>query len=240
MGLNTLIFVDTNIFLDLYRSGTGGDANLALLKHLDANHEKLIVTDQVEMEFKRNRQHIVKGAIDSLKVQPKTSTIPSFLTESQAQKMVDRHRAEFNKQIAKLQLRLQRALYQPAQNDPVYQIAQRLFTSEAACRLCRDDDAKYEVREKAERRFRMGYPPRKPNDTSYGDAINWEWIIKSANEKSARIVIVSRDTDYGVVYNNKPILNDWLLQEFRDRVSKARKITLTNRLAVPSGKLACQ
>lgn len=52
MALNTLIFVDTNILLDLYRVRSGGDANLELLRHLETNQEKLIVTDQVEMEFR--------------------------------------------------------------------------------------------------------------------------------------------------------------------------------------------
>lgn len=146
MPLDTLIFVDTNIFLDLYRVRSGGDANLELLSHLDTIPQKLIVTDQVEMEFKRNRQHIVKTAIDGLKpIQAANISVPSFLTESQPGKMLNKHRADFNDQQAKLKGRLERALADPAQHDPVYQIAQRLFTSDVACRLCREDEAKYEL-----------------------------------------------------------------------------------------------
>lgn len=233
MALNTLIFVDTNILLDLYRVRSGGDANLELLRHLETNQEKLIVTDQVEMEFKRNRQQIVKAAIDNLKpIQAASYPIPSFLTESQPGKMLDKNRADFNEQQAKLKARLERALAHPAQHDPVYQIAQRIFTSDSACRLGRENEAKYEVWKKAERRFSMGYPPRKSADTSYGDAINWEWIVRSAIDKNARVVIVSRDSDYGVTHNSRPMLNAWLLQEFRERVGKTRKVVLTNRLAV--------
>lgn len=184
------------------------------------------------MEFKHNRQQIVRAAITSLKIQPKDYSIPSFLADSQAQKMLDRHRADFNNQITKIQKRLERALTHPTQNDPVYQVAQRMFTSDLASRLDRDDDVKYKIRDKAERRFLMGYPPRKAADSSYGDPINWEWIVHVAEEKKARIVIVSRDSDYGVSYKSRPTLNDWLLQEFRDRVSKKGKILLTNRLTV--------
>src|SRR5205807_5192124 len=47
----------------------------------------------------------------------------------------------------------------------------------------------------------------------------------------AEMVIVSRDSDYGVTFEDQTFLNDWLLQEFRDRVSKQRKITLFTRLS---------
>src|SRR5580765_7471463 len=44
-------------------------------------------------------------------------------------------------------------------------------------------------------------PPRKPNDTSMGDAINWEWIVECAKTLNGSVIIVSRDRDYGVTYN---------------------------------------
>jgi hypothetical protein len=80
----------------------------------------------------------------------------------------------------------------------------------------------------------LGYPPRKAGDVSIGDAINWEWIIWCAqnSNKNHHILIVSRDGEYGVAYEDKVILNDWLRREFKDRISQKRKIELTNRLTV--------
>src|SRR5439155_27205632 len=87
------------------------------------------------------------------------------------------------------------------------------------------------IRRRAFRRFIQGFPPRKNDDTSMGDAINWEWIVHCAKESKAEIVIVSRDSDYGVAFEKQTFLNDWLLQEFKDRVSQQRKITLFTRLS---------
>ena len=63
-----------------------------------------------------------------------------------------------------------------------------------------------------------------------GDAVNWEWMIHCANELDRDIVIVSRDSDYGVKWEHDAILNDWLRQEFAERVGRKRTITLTPRL----------
>ena len=48
--MNTLLFIDTNILLDFYRVRSR-DAGFSTLRHLDQNHERLITTGQVEMEF---------------------------------------------------------------------------------------------------------------------------------------------------------------------------------------------
>ena len=50
-----LIFIDTNIFLDFYRMRVRGE-NVDWLKKIDDNIERMISTDQVEMEFKKHRQ----------------------------------------------------------------------------------------------------------------------------------------------------------------------------------------
>ena len=87
------------------------------------------------------------------------------------------------------------------------------------------------IRRQAWRRFMLGYPPRKSGDTSIGDAVNWEWIVQCAKESGNDVVIVSRDSDYGVSMDRVQYLNDWLSEEFKDRVSRKRSIRLTGRLA---------
>src|SRR6202035_1447324 len=116
-------------------------------------------------------------------------------------------------------------------NDPVYKAAQRLFHRDSPLVLTRENRVKRQIRGRAMRRFLSGCPPRKPNDTSMGDAINWEWMIECANAESAGLVIVSRDFDYGVDFEGKHYLNEHLRQEFSDRVSKKRKVVLCRLLS---------
>lgn len=54
MAIKNLRFVDTNIWLDFYRARK--DAGLALLAHAEAVADRIIVTYQLETEFKKNRQ----------------------------------------------------------------------------------------------------------------------------------------------------------------------------------------
>ncbi|MDD5596846.1 MAG: PIN domain-containing protein [Victivallaceae bacterium] len=83
--------------------------------------------------------------------------------------------------------------------------------------------------------FNRAYPPRKKKDTSCGDRINWEWClhcVKNIDDDSQThdLVIVSRDSDYGITYNGQSYINDWLRKEFAEKISRKRKIILTNSL----------
>ena len=126
---------------------------------------------------------------------------------------------------------MQRALNDPTHGDPVYQICQRCFHKTDEISLLRETKVKRKIVRQAFRRFLFGCPPRKKNDTSIGDAINWEWIVECANACQAEIHIVSRDTDYGITLEEKSYLNDHLRQEFKERVSKKRNIFLHTKLA---------
>ena len=72
MPSDRLLFVDTNIWLDFYRSQTGG--GLSLLERLEGVKDQIIMTYQVEIEFKGNRQHII---FDSYKALKPPSQIPN-------------------------------------------------------------------------------------------------------------------------------------------------------------------
>lgn len=225
-----LVFIDTNIYLDFYRYRN--DLSLSLLKRLDNNHDRIITTAEVEMEYKKNRQKVILEALHSIRPQSGGKlNIPSFLKESKYRKTSLRLVKEWDTLANKLLTRTEKLLQSPGRYDPVYKILQRLFKSRASCHLNRGNRMRKEIREKAQKRYILGYPPRKPNDTSIGDAINWEWIIYCANQCQDNIVLISRDSDYGAFEKNNYYLNDWLIQEFKERVSHKRSITLTGRLA---------
>src|SRR5256886_17448570 len=78
----------------------------------------------------------------------------------------------------------------------------------------------------------MGLSCRTSGITSLGDSINWEWIVHCAinSEDYHNVLIVSRDSDFGVTYGGKATLNDWLYREFKERVSRKRGIELTQKL----------
>lgn len=230
--METLIFIDTNILLDFYRI-RGSDIGLSLLKHIDDNHHKIITANQVEMEFKKNRQKVILDSINRIKTPDWAGlTPPAYLSETQPAKLIDKNKKELTKQQKALKRRLESILKNPVRNDPVYQCLQRLFKNGNEFNLNRKKKIRKTIRSLAWKRFFLGYPPRKKDDTSMGDAVNWEWVIQCAKDSGKHIIIVSRDSDYGIFYNGQPILNDALQQEFKERVSSKRKLILTDRLTV--------
>jgi predicted nucleic acid-binding protein len=223
-----LLFIDTNILLDFYR--VRHEAGLKLLHALDGIHDRLITTYQVEMEFKRNRHAAIAESLKTLKDR---DAVPhaAFLAGTRSAEALDKRIRGANAAISGFRDRLVKVLANPTRHDPVYRVVQRLFTHATALNLKRDNPIRRTIKRQAFRRFVLGYPPRKSGDTSMGDALNWEWIVKVAQDTGSHILVVSRDSDYGIEHAGRQYINDWLLQEFRDRVSKKRQLVLFTRLA---------
>lgn len=156
---------------------------------------------------------------------------PALVADFQATKMVEKKKKELLAQQRKVNEKIQSVLSDPTHHDPVYQTLQRLFKHTSPFSLSRDKKDRFKIRNLARKRFSLGYPPRKQSDTSIGDAINWEWIVRCSIDSGKHVVIVTRDTDYGAIHNGKSYLNDWLKQEFAERVSKKRKVILTDKLS---------
>lgn len=229
--LDTLLFVDTNVLLDFYRIRKT-DISTKYLRQLEVCKDRLIIGSQVEMEYKKNRQRVIVESLNNF-TSPDWGklTAPALVADLQAAKMVEKKRKELVAQQMKVNEKIQSVLSDPTHHDPVYQTLQRLFKNESKFNLSRSNKERFSIRNLARKRFVLGYPPRKQSDTSIGDAVNWEWIIKCSIDSKRHVVIVTRDSDYGAIYNRKSYLNDWLKQEFSERVSKKRKIILTDRLS---------
>lgn len=224
-----LLFIDTNIYLDFYRAET--KASLSLLKHIESIPEALITTDQVEMEFLNNRQRVISTALQSLKVPSLPPFIPAYLSDSRAASRIEKDLKDITRQITLLKKRFARILKNPASHDPVFKVVKKAmsFASPMNLKFC---EAKRErIFERALRRFQRGFPPRKKDDTSVGDAVNWEWIVECAIETGLDVVIVSRDGDFGLRSDGVHYVNDSLQDEFKDRVSPKRKVEFTTSLA---------
>ena len=224
-----IIFIDTNIWLDFYR--LRGDAADRFLKHIDTQRSRIVTTFHLEMEFKKNRQSVIKEAVGGFSETPSVPVF-GFLRGAKSTQIINDHVKQINQRIKKLKKRVVRALDNPSLHDPVYQIAQRVFSDKHSLCLHESHSQRDELVALAKRRFEMGYPPRKSYDTHFGDALNWEWILACArNSPGSPVIIVSRDTDYGESILDKLRLNDHLRREFHQIVGRNRKIELVSRLS---------
>lgn len=228
MAIKKLLFVDTNIWLDFYRART--EAGLALLEHLEKISDSVIVSYQLEMEYKRNRQAAILEGMQELKP-PSHISRPGIFSDAKAVKAMQTNLKAATDRVKTLKAKLKNALGDPARHDPVYKVCQRMFHADSPLILTRSDKFRHIIRRRALRRFLHGCPPRKRNDTSVGDAFNWEWMIECALRNNAELVIVSRDSDYGTLFEDKAYINDHLRQEFSERVSKKRKLLLYTKLS---------
>ena len=224
-----LIFIDTNVLLDFYRERKS--VEFELLNKIDNAHNSIICTYQVEMEFKKNRQSAFAESLSKLALKMDQAIPPAYLATHKSLISAKKDIAKAKEKVNRVRNSHLLALGNPTLHDPVYKTCQRLFVSKEAELLSRDNPNRKNIRRLALKRFTLGYPPRKAKDTSIGDALNWEWIIDVASENNCDVIIVSRDPDFGIEVDGKSYINDWLQQEFRDRVGKNRQVILTKLLS---------
>jgi len=236
--MQTLVFIDTNILLDFYRVRSR-DAGLSILAKLEQHRGSLITSDQVYMEFQKNRHSALLETYKAWKDATVPSpSLPPLLHEQKVSKTLEKCRKELVEQHRRVRVRLEQVFSNPVKHDPVFRGVGSIMRSLSEWHLSTETEGAGELQARALRRFQLGYPPRKAADTSIGDAINWEWIIACAKKSRARIVVVSRDGDFGSAIDDQRVLNDWLREEFRDRVGKKRTILLRSRITEAMKELA--
>jgi predicted nucleic acid-binding protein len=228
--LDALIFIDTNIYLDFYRIRKS-DVSIKYLNEIETHKDIIITTSQVEMEYKKHRQNAIFEALGAVKkISDPNTDLPVVVSDAKAVEMIKKSRKVIDEQQKKLKRRIESILTNPNRHDPVFKVLQSLFSNHSEINLNRQNKERYTIRKLALKRFILGYPPRKNSDNSIGDAVNWEWIIRCAEITKKHIIIVSRDYDFGLAYENELFVNDWLSQEFKQRISQQRKLILTNKL----------
>jgi predicted nucleic acid-binding protein len=229
--LDALIFIDTNIFLDFYRIRKS-DVSMKYLEEIIRHKNIIITSSQVEMEFKKNRQAVIIESISEVKkMNNDLINVPAILSNAKAVKMISKYRKNISSKQKEIKEKIEKILKNPSYNDPVYKSLNILFNNNSPINLNRENKIRFQIRNLAKKRFVLGYPPRKKTDNSIGDAVNWEWVIKCAETTGKHIILVTRDSDFGCFYENESFLNDWLLQEFKQRISSRRKIILTDKLS---------
>lgn len=229
MAANWLVFIDTNILLDFYR--LRGASALNQLSFISGNRDKIILTEQIQMEYLKHRQRVVSETLKEIK-KPVEQKLPPFLANYQAGQSLSKLQSESTAQYKRVLEKAKKILTNPDSHDEVYKALRGVFSKRSEYYLDRDHSEKLKIRSLARKRFLLGYPPRKQNDSSMGDALNWEWVIHCAINcpDKSNIIIVSRDGDYGSASEKSSYLNDWLKKEFKERVSRRRSVVLTELL----------
>lgn len=230
MPENWLLFVDTNILLDFYR--LRGSSVSRYLSALEENSDRLILTEQVQMEFLKHRQRVLNEFLREFE-KPKTQRVPACIESYQPAISFQKNAKDALANYRKVVSKIERMIENPSRNDRVFKSIGKIFDGEGAYSLKRNTEGKERTRSLARKRFSLGYPPRKKDDTSFGDGLNWEWIVKCACDckMKSNVFIVSRDGDYGIKRNGSYHVLDWLKKEFGDRVGKRRKIEHSELLA---------
>jgi predicted nucleic acid-binding protein len=228
--MDALLFIDTNILLDFYRIRKT-NISMKYLEEIEKHKELIITNSQVEMEFKKNRQSVILESLAEVrKFDVPSLNVPMILNDTKTVDLISKSKDEIKLNKKKLTDRIEKILKNPNQ-DPVYKSLEKLFRHKSEINLSRENKLRFSIRNLAKKRFVLGYPPRKKSDNSIGDAINWEWIIYCAQKTGKKIILVTRDSDFGAIDPTESYLNDWLNQEFKERVGRRRKIILTDKLS---------
>lgn len=230
---DTLLFIDTNILLDFYRAPQS-DLSLKVFDLLLRHTKRLIISDQVEIEFKKNRQTVIEEYIKHLPIKIKdVAQAPVLLSNTPQARSIRRSAEALQSQLVILEKKLKDILSQPENHDEAYKKIMPLFNIES---LFNYRKTNIEISDKifsaAIKRFHRGMPPRKKDDLSIGDALNWEWCLYCCSlAKKFNLIILSRDGDFAEnpKDHHSPI-NHFLEEEFKARIGNEFSVKLERSL----------
>jgi PIN domain len=208
---DAILFIDANKYLDLYRTASGK----ALLAALAEQAEHIVVTQQVVNEVHRNMIHVAKdflsdkfkdlklqtppvpdhlfgvGANQSAEIRQKMSEVAGMIKEASGEATA--LAMGILKQISKAEDEVSKAL------APIFAKAIPHMPEEL---------------QRARERLEVGNPPGKGD--KIGDGLTWEQLLTLLPGKS-KLWIISRDDDYGTLYNGVRFLNHFMYQELQGR-----------------------
>jgi hypothetical protein len=223
---DSLLFIDTNKYLDLYRTEKGKKI-LPLLKEQE---KYIFVTQQVVNEVQRNK---ITVAAEFLKKQfPKLELqgfyLPDHLSNTTNQreeireqmKKIDKDIKKVNAEVNAWQLSIIKQISRS--EDEVSKALSSIFANP----VCHTAEELQKARERRE----LGNPPGK-SAGSIGDQLNWEQILTNFKGKR-RLWIISRDSDYGIIHDNQVFLNRFLYEELCNIVSAPEVYLFTD---LPTG-----
>lgn len=228
----TLLFIDTNILLDFYRAPQS-DLSLEVFDSLVEHSDHLIISDQVKMEFQKNRNKTIQNYMRQLPYELDKSIKPPvlFSKTKDAEHFIQSVQS-LQKEIEALRDKLKQVYDTPEEHDEAYKKILPIFEIDNSFNSCKQKRSLIDtIFLNAIMRFHRGMPPRKSNDLSIGDAFNWEWCLYCCSHKKQKnnLVILSRDGDFAEP-TKKDEINAVLKEEFRNRVGANYTVKLERDL----------
>lgn len=209
------ILIDTNIFLDFYRSN---GASIHIFSTLIENIDKFVLTDQIIQEFERSREGVIKSVQERFQIESKLDNFSSSYLQNlpEFKKLVDIQK-QYSAQQKIVSASISDILKDSAK-DPIANYFKE-FVNESL----KEDKVYFttdEIISKAVKRKNIGNPPTS-SKFSLGDEINWEIILTNVHED---IILVGRDTTY--------INNLTFLQKDFHKQTGYNVVDLTDRISV--------
>lgn len=178
------VFVDTNILLELYQlSGPDLDELKKLVKLAENNQIEMLLPQQVADEFWRNRERVIRDALDTFAKTKAQQFLPNIIRTNP--KSNDLRKAV--EQVSTLVKALRDETDTAINNQEL--AADKII--ESLLKKCKP--VAPEIIQKAMLRKQLGNPPGKSD--SLGDAVNWEWLL-SRSTTFDDLTIISADSDF--------------------------------------------
>jgi hypothetical protein len=205
---NALLFIDANKYLDLYRTKTGKLYLDALSQQADHIFVTKTVVDEVKRHKIKETAWFLTNHWELAKAQNLDVPDHLFGAGEEQSKSIRRKMQEIQQKIKKVNTEL-RALATEIMTK-VSRSTDEVSTALApifANAVCPSDEQLQKAKERKER----GDPPGKRTDP-IGDQVTWEQILSRFIGKT-KLWIITRDTDYGSIYDGKWFLNQYLYDE---------------------------
>jgi len=195
------LFIDSNIWLDLYHFSSNDLKQFNKLKDMIGRDVNIFLNQQVIDEIYRNRENKINDAykqFESINIQ-----VPNLCKGYDEYEDLNSIIKEFKKIHKKLCMNIKKDT-----------IAENLHADRVIKEIM-DQLTKHEIFKyvkKAKLRFDIGNPPGK--NKSYGDAINWEFLLDVVHLKE-ELFFISSDADFrSNMYDYK--LNYFLFKEWTE------------------------
>ncbi|CAG1000343.1 hypothetical protein PLCT2_03040 [Planctomycetaceae bacterium] len=200
------VFIDTNILLNFFHFAKD---ELDALTDVFASHEEgaatVHLTQQVQDEFRRNREIKIKDAMRRFKDVKYSAQLPSFMKGYEEYEAIQKLSGELQKLV--------KAISDKVDEDVIEKrlLADQLISDIfGRAKIIPTTPERFDA---AHMRVTIGNPPGKSG--SYGDAINWIVLLETVPDKEP-LHLISADGDfYSALNEEQP--NPFLKEEWEQR-----------------------
>lgn len=233
-GFSSMInlFIDTNIYLTFYHYSSDDLEELKKLAvAIKSGEIRLCLTEQVKDEFKRNRESKIADALKRFGEQRLMDQFPQMCKEYEEYKELRAAIRRYEENKGRLSEKLRsdiegktlgadKVIADLFSKANVFEYSERVFAS-------------------ARLRVELGNPPGKSG--SYGDAINWETLLKKLPQEDLYLITDDRDYESQITGNRlcEFLADEWAAKK-KSRVFFYKKLSEFFTERFPKIKLASE